>query len=169
MRVREDEIERPGGRPGIYAVIEKPQAGLVIPFDGERLHLVGQWRYTVGRDAWEFPQGALHGVEGVTGEDVARQELLEETGFAAGRLERLGSFTFAVGMSDQWCDAYLALDLVAGEAQPEPEEEGLLHPRSVTVDEFEDMVRSGECWDAASIAAWGYVLLDPELRALVGR
>ena len=169
MRVREDAIERPGGRPGTYAVIEKPQAALVIPFDGEHLHLVGQWRYTVGRDALEFPQGALHEVDGAAGEQVARQELLEETGFVPGRLLPLGRFTFAVGMSNQWCDAFLGLDLVPGEAQPEPEEEGLLHQRAVTVDEFEDMIRSGAVWDAASIAAWGLVLLDPALRAAVGR
>ncbi len=169
MRVREDAIERPGGRPGMYAVIEKPQAGLVVPFDGERLHLVGQWRYTVAREGWEFPQGALHGVAGVSGEHVARQELLEETGFVPGRLLALGRFTFAVGMSDQWCDAFLALDLVPGDAQPEPEEEGLLSQRAVTVAEFEAMVRSGEIWDAATIAAWGLVLLDPTARAALGR
>lgn len=169
MRVREDAIERPGGRPGVYAVIEKPQAALVVPWDGERLHLVGQWRYTVERDAWEFPQGALHEVAGAAGEAVARQELLEETGFVPGRLHELGRFTFAVGMSDQWCDAFLALDLVPGDAQPEPEEEGLLHQRSVTVDEFEAMVRSGEIWDAASIAAWGLAMLDPVARGYLGR
>jgi 8-oxo-dGTP pyrophosphatase MutT (NUDIX family) len=169
MRVREDAIERPGGRPGIYAVIEKPQAALVVPFDGERLHLVGQWRYTVGRDAWEFPQGALHEIPDASGEAVARQELLEETGFVAGRLLALGRFTFAVGMSNQWCDAFLALDLVAGDAQPEPEEEGMLTQRSVPVEEFEAMVRTGEIWDAATIAAWGLILLDPAARAEVGR
>ncbi|MBJ7519698.1 MAG: NUDIX hydrolase [Solirubrobacteraceae bacterium] len=169
MRVREDAIERPGGRPGVYAVIEKPQAALVMPFDGEHLHLVGQWRYTVARDAWEFPQGALHEVPDAAGETVARQELLEETGFVPGRLLPLGRFTFAVGMSNQWCDAFLALDLVPGEAQPEPEEEGLLHARAVTVDEFEGMVRAGEVWDAATIAAWGLAMLDPAARAALGR
>ena len=168
LRLREDEIERPAG-PGIYAVIEKPQAALVIPFDGERLHLVGQWRYTVEQDGWEFPQGALHDVPDATGEDVARVELLEETGFRAGTLLPIGRFTFAVGMSSQWCDAFVALDLVAGEAQPEPEEEGLLHHRAVTVDEFEAMVLAGEVWDAASIAAWGLAMLRPEVRAAMGR
>ncbi|MBJ7332444.1 MAG: NUDIX hydrolase [Solirubrobacteraceae bacterium] len=168
MRVREDAIERPAG-PGIYAVIEKPQAALVIPFDGTHLHLVGQWRYTVGKDGWEFPQGALHDADDPTGELVARTELQEETGFTAGTLLPIGRFTFAVGMSDQWCDAFVALDLVAGEAQPEPEEEGLLHHRAVTVDEFEEMVRDGEVWDAASIAAWSLATLRPEVRTVLGR
>lgn len=168
MRLREDAIERPAGE-GIYAVVEKPQAGLVVPWDGERLHLVGQWRYTVERDSWEFPQGAVHDVDGLSGEAVARQELLEETGFVPGRMLPLGRFTFAVGMANQWCDAFLACGLVAGEAVPEAEEQGLLHHRAVTVDEFEAMVRSGEVFDAASVAAWGYVLLDAAARAEVGR
>lgn len=168
MRLREDAIMRPAGE-GIYAVVEKPQAGLAVPWDGSHLHLVGQWRYTVQRDSWEFPQGALHDVPGASGETVARQELLEETGFVPGRMLPLGRFTFAVGMSDQWCDAFLACDLVAGAAQPEAEEAGLLRHRAVTVDEFEAMVRSGEVFDAASVAAWGYVLLDEAARAEVGR
>lgn len=168
MRLREDAIERPSGE-GIYAVIEKPQAGLVVPWDGERLHLVGQWRYTVERYSWEFPQGALHDVDGALGEEVARTELVEETGLRAGRMLPLGRFTFAVGMSNQWCDAFLACDLEAGEAQPEAEEEGLLTTRAVTVDAFEAMVRSGEVFDAASVAAWGLILLDPAARAELGR
>lgn len=169
MRLREDEIERPGGRPGIYAVIEKPQAGLVVPWDGERLHLVGQYRYTVERYSWEFPQGALHGTPGVSGEDVARQELVEETGLAAQRMLALGRFTFALGMSNQWCDAFLGCDLTAGEAEPDPEEEGMITVRAVTPSEFEAMVRGGEMFDAASIAAWGLAMLDPAARAALGR
>lgn len=168
MRLREDAIVRPAGR-GIYAVVEKPQAGLVVPWDGSRLHLVGQWRYTVRRDSWEFPQGAVHDADGLSGEEVARRELVEETGLQAGRLVALGRFTFAVGMANQWCDAFLACDLERGDARPEAEEQGLLRHRAVTVDEFEAMVRSGEVFDAASVAAWGYVLLDPAARAEVGR
>ena len=48
LRLREDEIERVGGdgvaRRGVYAVVEKEDFALVVPWDGEGLWLVGQER-----------------------------------------------------------------------------------------------------------------------------
>ena len=40
MRVREDEIRRADGSDGIYGVVDKPDYALVIPYDGDRLHLI---------------------------------------------------------------------------------------------------------------------------------
>ena len=70
LRLREDAIEQPDGTRGIYSVVEKPDFALVVPFDGQRVHLVGQYRYPVGSFEWEFPQG---GVE-VTHAGTARRE-----------------------------------------------------------------------------------------------
>ena len=57
MTVREDRIRRSDGTDGIYGVIDKPTYALVIPRDGDLLHLVEQFRYPVGRRRWEFPAG----------------------------------------------------------------------------------------------------------------
>jgi 8-oxo-dGDP phosphatase len=166
MVLREDSIERPDGEQGIYAVVDKPRGALVIPWDGERVHLVGQYRYTVGRHSWEFPQGSLHDGSDSEGEQVARAELQQETGLTADALRGLGAFTFAIGMSSQWCDAFLATGLHQGEASPDPEEVGL-STRALTVAELEAELRSGEIFDAATLAGWQLLMLDPELRALV--
>jgi len=40
MVVREDAIRRSDGSAGIYAVVDGPDIALIIPADGERLHLV---------------------------------------------------------------------------------------------------------------------------------
>ena len=157
MTVREDRIERPtpdgGARPGIYAVVEKPHAAAVVPWDGTHLHLVGQFRYPLGDWSWEFPQGAVHG-DDVTAEQIARAELREETGFEAGRMHRLADLAFAPGMADQTFTAWLASDLTPGPAQPEPEEQGMIVARAVTVAEFDAMIDGGEIVDAATIATW---------------
>ena len=47
MTVREDAVRRDDGSDGIFGVIDKPTAAVVIPFDGERFHLVEQFRYPV--------------------------------------------------------------------------------------------------------------------------
>ena len=154
LSVREDTIRLPDGSEGIYGVVDKPPFALVVPWDGERLHLVGQWRYTVGRFCWEFPQGALEGRPDAPPEEVARTELAEETGLRAGRLEQLGEFYAAYGYSSQPYFIFLATELTQGEATPEPEEQGIV-TRTATVSEFEEMMRSGEMPDGHSAAAYG--------------
>jgi 8-oxo-dGTP pyrophosphatase MutT (NUDIX family) len=153
MRLREDRFRRADGEEGLYAVVEKAPAALVIPLDGDHLWLVEQYRHPVGRRYWEFPQGALDDGSEASAEEIARRELREETGLRAGRLERLGRVYFAYGISNQPCDVWLATELEPGEAEPEPEELDLRSAR-VPVDRFEEMVRAGEIVDAASVAAW---------------
>src|SRR5437588_3843897 len=56
MRVREDQIERANGTPGIYGVSEKLDYSLIIPRDDQGVFLVEQYRYPVQARYWEFPQ-----------------------------------------------------------------------------------------------------------------
>jgi 8-oxo-dGTP pyrophosphatase MutT (NUDIX family) len=168
MVLREDAIERPGGVEGIYAVVDKPTGGLVIPWNGSQVCLIGQYRYTVQRYSWEFPQGSVHDGSAMSSEEVARLELLQETGLSAESMRPLGSFTFAIGISSQWCEAFLATGLQQHDASPEPEEVGL-QPRWVSVSGLEDELRGGAIFDAATLAAWQLLGLDPELRTTVGR
>jgi 8-oxo-dGTP pyrophosphatase MutT (NUDIX family) len=162
LRLREDAIEQPDGTRGIYSVVEKPDFALVVPFDGERLHLVGQYRYPVGSFEWEFPQGGVEGFDAQDPEAVAARELEEETGLSAGRLEHLGHLWHAYGFSQQGFDAFLATDLRQGEHRREPSEQ-TMRSRTVAPDELEAMVLSGELRDAPSVAAWGLVRLRSSL------
>ncbi len=52
MSVREDDVQRFDGSPGIYGVVDKPDYALIIPLDGDRVHLVEQYRYPVGARRW---------------------------------------------------------------------------------------------------------------------
>ncbi len=167
--LREDQIERPGGLVGSYAVVEKRRAALVVPWDGELLHMVRQWRYPTASWSIEFPQGTINGAPGDTTqpehdedpETVARTELREELGFRAGKLHRLGAVAFAPGISNQFCDIWLATDLEDGDPDLEPEEVGLITPWPVTPEEFDELLRSGDITDAATLAAWALVSRRP--------
>jgi ADP-ribose pyrophosphatase len=57
MRVREDEILRSNGAHGIYGLVEKDDAAIIIPIDNGRVWLVEQFRYSIGERALELPQG----------------------------------------------------------------------------------------------------------------
>lgn len=59
ISVREDDVIRPDGRPGIYGVVSyKNRAIGVLPVDetGD-VWLVGQYRYTIDEYSWENPRG----------------------------------------------------------------------------------------------------------------
>ncbi len=58
MTVREDKILRPSGAEGIYGVVDKPDCAAILAIDNGMIHLVQQYRYTVGQRCWEIPQGA---------------------------------------------------------------------------------------------------------------
>jgi len=158
LTLREDDIRRPDGSSGIYSVIDKPTYALVIARDGERFHLVEQFRYPLGMRRWEFPQGTAPGQEDLEPVELARRELREETGLRAASMEFLGTLDVAPGMSSQRGRVFLATDITEGEHDREHEEQDM---RSgwFSRTQLERMIRDGETSDAQSIAAWALMLL----------
>jgi 8-oxo-dGTP pyrophosphatase MutT (NUDIX family) len=150
--VREDRLVRSDGTPGLYSVVEKPTFAMIIPWDGERVTMVEQYRYPVGARYWEFPQGTLPGQDEVPAEVVAIQELREETGLMAGRMTQLGRLFIAYGLADQAFEVFLAEELSTVEAALEPEEQDLVSD-SFTVDEIERMIDDARIMDAGTVAA----------------
>lgn len=157
MTVREDQVRRADGSDGIYGVVDKPDYALVIPLDGDRLHLVEQFRYPVGLRRWEFPQGTAPERAEVECRELAARELQEETGLRAARLTYLGLLDVAAGMSSQRGRVFLATGLTQGDHAREEEEQDMRSAWFSRAD-FERMITSGLVTDAQSIAA--YTLLQ---------
>jgi 8-oxo-dGTP pyrophosphatase MutT (NUDIX family) len=156
MTVREDRIRRADGTDGIYGVIDKPTYALVIPRDGDRLHLVEQFRYAIGERRWEFPAGTAPDRAAQDPADLAVRELKEETGLVAGRMELIGHLDVAPGMSSQSGTVWLATELTEGPAERELSEQDM-RAAWFPAAEFEAMARRGEISDSQSLAA--YLLL----------
>jgi 8-oxo-dGDP phosphatase len=156
MTVREDAIRRPDGSDGIFGVIDKPTAAVVVPLDGDRLHLVEQFRYPVGARRWEFPMGTAPERAEADPAELAARELAEETGLVAGRMELLGRLDIAPGMSSQREHVFLATELTAGAPDREHQEQDM-RTAWFTIAEFETAVRDGAIVDAQTLAA--YLLL----------
>ncbi|MGW0159053.1 NUDIX domain-containing protein [Mycobacterium sp. NPDC003323] len=158
MTVREDAIRRPDGSAGIYGVVDKPTYALVIARDGDRYHLVEQYRYPIGLRRWEFPQGTAPDLADLEPDELAARELREETGLRAQTMTRLGQLDVAPGMSSQRGWVFLATGLTEGEHEREHEEQDM-HSEWFTAAQIEQMIRDGVITDAQTIAAWAMVLL----------
>jgi len=156
--LREDDIRRADGSTGIYSVIDKPTYALVIPCDGDRVHLVEQFRYPLGMRRWEFPQGTAPGRGDLDPIELANRELREETGLRAASMELLGMLDVAPGMSSQRGRVFLATELTEGEHDREHEEQDM-HSEWFSRAQLEQMIRDGVITDAQSIAAWAMLLL----------
>ena len=154
MTVREDEIERDNGQRGIYGVVEKHDSAVILPVDGDRIYLVEQFRYPIGRRSLELPQGSLE-ADGLEPEAIARAELLQETGIVAVRMELLGAFNIAVGYSNQRDYVFLATGLSLGPRSPDREEHDLVLHR-VSLEEFQEKIRNNLIDDAQTLAAWAF-------------
>ncbi len=58
LSVRQDTVRRSDGSSGVYSVVDTADCSLVIPVDGDRVHLIEQYRYPVDGRRWEFPSGS---------------------------------------------------------------------------------------------------------------
>lgn len=151
ITVREDQVIRPDGQPGIYGVVETRIAAGVIALDANNdIYLVGQYRYPLEEYSWEIIEGGSD--PGETAIEAAKRELREETGLSAAHWEQLGGEIHISNChSSERGYAFLATGLELGTASPEGTE--VLSIRKLSLNEVFSMVDSGEIKDGLSIIA----------------
>lgn len=132
--VERDAVLTPGGAAE-REVIRHPGGVTVLALDGEnRVVMVRQFRYAVGRVLLELPAGRLE-----PGEDpmaAGARELSEETGYTASRIEPLGRMIPTGGYDSEVIYLYLATGLSKG--TPHPDEGEFIQPELIP---FEDALR----------------------------
>ncbi|WP_438432258.1 NUDIX hydrolase [Gorillibacterium sp. sgz500922] len=149
INVDVETVRLPDGGTATREIVRHPGAVCVLAVIGERILVVEQYRKALGRNLMEIPAGKLE-----RGEDplsAAERELQEETGYTAGRLEKLASFYSAPGFCDELLHLYLAEDLKAGDAHPDEDE--FLECGAVTLEEAKQLIADGVIADAKTILA----------------
>jgi 8-oxo-dGTP pyrophosphatase MutT (NUDIX family) len=151
LRVREDDVLRPDGQPGLYGVVEiRPSVGVLALDDEGNVALVGQWRYPVGRYGWEIVRGGS--IEGETDMlAVARRELREEAGYEAGQWFPLGPVDVCNGVTTDVQHLFVARQLTYCGVEQEPEEK--IETRWIPFDRAVQMALDGGITEVCSVAA----------------
>jgi 8-oxo-dGTP pyrophosphatase MutT (NUDIX family) len=149
IAVREDQVIRPDGNPGIYGVvhIQHWAIGVVALSDDGDTFLVGQYRYTLDHYSWEIPEGGGEHTE--TPLAAAQRELREEAGIAATSWTYLGEVHLSNSVSDEVGCVFLAEGLTFGETEPDGTED--LQLRRVPFEEAVRMALTGEISDALAV------------------
>lgn len=159
MRVREDTFVQANGSVATYGVVDKTDFSLVIAEADGCFHLVEQYRYALGRRAWEFPMGTWPAGRTGTAEELARQELLEETGISAAHWRHLGHRLHeASGFCSQGFDVFHATGLSHGAHSREASEADMVSA-VVSEHEFKQMILDGRIVDAPTITAYALLRL----------
>ena len=150
LKVRRDAVRLPDGRPAAREYIRHPGAVAIIPlFDDGRLLLERQFRYPHGREFIEIPAGKLE--PGEPALETAKRELLEETGYAAAKWDRLTVIHTAIAYTDEAIEIYVARELTEGKRQLDEGE--FLETFSVPLAEAYAMIRDGRITDAKTVSA----------------
>jgi ADP-ribose pyrophosphatase len=152
INLRLDEVILPDGGRAAREVIEHSGAVVVIPvLNNGNILFVKQYRYPVSDFLLELPAGKLdRGGEEIT--ECARRELLEETHYSCGRIEKLLEFYTSPG----FCDEKLHLLVATGlkhEAHPDIacDEDEFISIADFSPDEAVKMISDNKISDAKTI------------------
>jgi len=117
--------------------------------DDGKVLLIRNRRYAAGgKYLIELPAGTLEKNEDPM--NCAGRELLEETGYLAGRLQPLGAFYSSPGILSERMYAFAAFDLEKQQTALEEGEDIELMPTSL--EDAIEMIRTGEIEDGKTIA-----------------
>jgi ADP-ribose pyrophosphatase len=118
IAVRKDDVVRPDGQPGTYAVVHlKPGVSVLAIDDAQNVYLTQEFHYGVGRVTLEAVSGGID-----EGEDpliTAQRELKEELGIEAASWTDLGLVDPFTGSVVSPTRLYIARDLVFGSHEQE--------------------------------------------------
>lgn len=148
------DIQFSNGEQRNYERLARSRSGggavLIVPMlDSDTVLLIREYSAGVHRYELGLPKGKTDPGESFF--EAANRELKEEVGFGANALHHLSSFSIAPSYLEHTTEIILAEDLYAEKLQgDEPEE---LEVVAWKLDKINELLATGECTEARSIAA----------------
>lgn len=150
-----DAVRFPGGALGTYIrfipSVKGAPSVIILPMYQGRVLLMRRFRHATRTWHLEIPRG--HGVRGLSGEENARRELVEEIGATVSRLISIGKLEEGPGLSGEPAELFFANVDLYGELNTF---EGITELLQVGVRELERMILESEITDSFTIIAYLY-------------
>jgi len=151
VNLRVDKVMLHEGRETTREIVEHPDCVAIVAIDAEdNVILVRQFRHAVARELLEIPAGGIE--PGEEPLQSALRELEEETGYIAGRMERLGGFYSSPGYSTEFLHLFLATKLEPSPSRAQKDE--IIEVVPIPLKQVRSLIISGELQDGKSIAGF---------------
>lgn len=150
FQVERDRLREPDGLEIVREVVRhNGGAGALPVLDDGRIALVRQYRHPARRELLEIPAGKLE--IGESPAECAARELEQETGWRAGRLEKLCEFYTTPGFCEEKLYVYLATKLQPAAQQLDEDE--VVEVVYLPLTEALDLAARGEIEDSKTLLA----------------
>lgn len=138
----------PDGREATRDVVRHPGASVIVPITSDgKIIMVEQYRKPCEMISLELPAGKLDKNE--PPEECAKRELMEETGFIAGKLTKVLTIHSTPGFSDEVLHMFVATDLTEKNACPDEDE--FISCKKYEISDLISMIEKGQITDAKTI------------------
>ena len=165
FNVHRMELSGSDGKTYHREVIRHPGAVVLLPLlENDKVVLIENHRATVGETLLELPAGTREPEE--SPETTAARELIEETGYHAGQLQKIHEFYSAPGICDELMHLYVATDLTEGQHAREATEQ--IENRLASRQEIMRWISDGTIRDAKTLVGL-YAFLFPATEASTDR
>ncbi len=150
LKIDRDRVLLPNGRETTLEMVRHPGASAIVPFiSPDEILLVRQFRYATDGFILEIPAGTLN--PGEDPETCARREVAEESGFRAGRIDRLASIYTTPGFTDEVIHLWAAYDLTQVGQNLDHDE--VMSVERLPLAKAIEMIGSGDIVDSKTICA----------------
>ncbi len=152
IELYQDRVRTPKGNVITYTKYHASDVVIVVPFiDRQKLLMIRQFRYPVGKVLLEFPAG--HVDSGEDPLDTAKRELEEETGHRARKVEYVYSYHPAVSRTKQYVHVFRATGLARASATKHDGGEQI-RVEKVTIKQLRQLIAKGKVEGAGTLIAY---------------
>ena len=150
MQIYKDYVEI-NGHHAVWDFFHHNGGAAVVPVtDDGNILMVKQYRNAIDRYTLEIPAGAFDS-KTESGTDCVKRELEEETGYVAGKIERLITTRSMVAFSNERVEIYVATDLTYSKQKLDAEES--IEVKEYPIEELKEMIFDGKLEDSKTVAA----------------
>ena len=153
IQVYEDDVMLPNDKLAKRVVVDHVGAAAIVPLTKhQEVILVRQYRYAIQSESLEIPAGKKD-FKAEDGMACAVRELEEETGYRAGKIEKLSDMYTAIGFSNELIELFVGYDCQVVQGSKLSDPDAFVEVVAMPLKEAKKLVKDGVIKDAKTVIA----------------